>query len=1733
MSLYDELLDEINKKVTQNREEYESSQNKKTKSNSRRKAYNSAESTKLINNNVLPTRKQYTPNEHSHNINDLPVANEFRRQLEIGKRVEPQEESSLPVFIKKASDYLLPTPQKGVWIAKKIGTGIAQGTAGIGQSITTEVANNFKKGNEKSGNDLLKDIANSMTLNPIQNAGDMLQTLSSSIDPTKSWWENVASFGTNLVSGTMNQLPIKKQLNTLNQVVGKILPNNASDTVMAMNNAISKPLENLNQKLYEEGQQYDPITQTLGSTGQVVGNMAPAIATTAITKNPTAGLAAMGISAKGQATQEALNKGATLDQAIKIGDTKGAIEIGTEMLTGGVNIFGKGALDKIVERGINKRIKNEVVNFFVKKGVDFSGEVVEEVISDLLGTVIDKGTVDPEAKYTWEDFGDTAITTILSTMVLNVIGGGYTPKAYKENAQDILQTKKNNQNSQMVQNGNVEQVGPIANDQQTLYNNIESESGINGEIYSRTIGRDGRIENEIADQRGQTSDTTISQGDILEKFKENKQRSYEEFIEYANNNKIELDTVETEKLKQLANNLGINVTLFNGDGTNNYLGMTDKQNPNNVYIDINQKEIRGEDLLYHEFLHSRKRNNDSIYIDKIGPIEQDIVKNYNDIINNFIEEKGLDERYKNYPELIAEEIIADYTSKNLGNLEVDYNLPQFYIEAINEAVNEMTNNVKTNNTIKDIEITAPIAENLGSFSSQKNNKSIDFVSNDTNILPDTKKYLTDKRTKDKVSIKEVTDTFAQKLVNKGHYIDKLADKTGNQELKYKYDRTMNAFNEAQISIGERQIDSRGNVVGKSLLEVFKPSKDAKLSTEFQDYLANKHNISRDLVGKNIYGGEVTAPQSSQIVQQYEAKYPQFKEWAKDVSTYNDNNLQDLVKSGMVSRATYNNLKEMYGDYVPIYRDIVQTMQEFEDDRVGTNTLKRATQSGKQILSIEESMAEQTLSIKKAIRINEVGIELARTLGKDSIIESGINYDPIAIETLNGDVIEKATDGTNIFTIFQNGEMSHFKISDDIYSAFSKNTLQNKINNSKVAKALLTPVEKLSKIQRNLLTTYSIGFAFNNPIKDIQDAYFNTKYNSATFSKNYIKSLYNITTNGDWYQSYVNNGGTANTYFDYSKGLLPSNRNIAQRFVDKVKYVNEVLEQAPRLAEYISTIEHNGTISEALYNAADITTNFKRGGDITKVANKYGANFLNASVQGLDKLYRNITGQNGIKGYANVLVKATLLQVAPAILNGILLKDDKEYEDLPEYTKDNYYLIKMNDGKFFRIPKGRVSSVVGGIARRILETGEGKEVDWKSIVDTTINQLAPNNPLTDNILAPIVQARNNKAWYGGDIVSSRLQKLPTAEQYDEKTDSLSKFLGEKLNISPKKINYVLDQYSGGIGDIILPMMTPQAENNILEDKFTTDSIMKNKSVSKYYETVEELEKLKNSIKATDEDKLKYKYMTEISQDLSDLYNKKRETQNSTMKDEEKKKAVRNIQKQINSMVEERLENKESLKINGDVSKIGGSSYYKVTNTKTKQKEWNKVTEKEQTKNVNISLSTYASYKEKIAQETIKQRKSGTIKEDGSIKEKDKINILINSNYNQKEKQELYENYILSSTDKKYEIIKSTGLNINTYLKYKLANSNEEFSADKKDDGTVKGKSITNSAKDKRYNYIKNMDATYMQKAVLFGLEASPSKTDKATIVNYISSLEGKTNKEKLDMLSRFSWITIYKNGTFDF
>lgn len=971
-----------------------------------------------------------------------------------------------------------------------------------------------------------------------------------------------------------------------------------------------------------------------------------------------------------------------------------------------------------------------------------------------------------------------------------------------------------------------------------------------------------------------------------------------------------------------------------------------------------------------------------------------------------------------------------------------------------------------------------------------------------------KAKILEKYASDKYKFGDSLDILAQKFVNKGHYIDKLSEDAKNPELKFIYDRNLNSFAEGQYVIGVAQTDNNGKKIGKSINDIWKPIEEAKLTKEFSDYLVNMHNANTSERGKYIIGRDIGPTESSAIALELEQKHPEFKKYAKEIKEFNHNNLLNLKDAGMITQDTIDYIETMYPNYIPISRNYDGNSYVGDNEKTGAaGPLKRLKGGSTDIQPLKDGLAGQAIRIKRLINQNKLGQELAKTLVNAKVDENiDVEVAPSLLFELDT-LVDTDQKGNKYYTYFEDGKLQKLKINDKLYESLRPSE-RSKLESTLPVKAL----QKVTNLHRSLLTSDNPVFIATNFFKDIQDGAFNSKY-SKKFLKNYGKALNEIVTKGKYYESYMANGGMSNTYFEYDTGV----KKKGNKFVEKIRNANEVVEQLPRLSEFISTLEDGKSLNEALYNAAEITTNFKRGGDITKAINRNGANFLNASIQGLDKQFRNFSGKNGAKGYANLLVKATVMGVAPAVLNHMLLDDDDDYEKLPESTKDLYYLFKYGDGKFIRIPKGRVLSIFGSAGRRTLETAEGEKDSWKGFKDTVVNQIAPNNPLEDNILAPVIAVKNNKTWYGGDLVSSRLQKELPKNQYDETTDNLSKWLGAKLNVSPKKINYLIDQYSGGIGDVLLPEITPQAKKNVIVDKFTTDSVLKNKNVGKFYETLEKQTQIANDSFATDEDQLQLKYLNSVSKEMGDLYKEKRKIQMSNISNKEKTAKVREIQEKINTLAEKGLSNYNTGIKTKNSYKAGGENYYKDG-----KGEWQKLDDDEL--KGGLSVDTYADYKQKVYKETQSKRESGKLTKTQNLKDKDKLEILLNSNYSSKEKSAIYENYILSSTNTTYPLLKKSGIDIDEYMKY----LQQDFKSEKKDNGTTSGKTVAGSAKRKTYEYVNSMNISYEQKLLLLGTQYKLNNAERTKLYNYVKTLD-YSQEEMQKVFEKLQGFTVYKDG----
>ena len=147
-----------------------------------------------------------------------------------------------------------------------------------------------------------------------------------------------------------------------------------------------------------------------------------------------------------------------------------------------------------------------------------------------------------------------------------------------------------------------------------------------------------------------------------------------------------------------------------------------------------------------------------------------------------------------------------------------------------------------------------------------------------------------------------------------------------------------------------------------------------------------------------------------------------------------------------------------------------------------------------------------------------------------------------------------------------------------------------------------------------------------------------------------------------------------------------------------------------------------------------------------------------------------------------------------------------------------------------------------------------------------------------------------------------------------------------------------------------------------------------------------------------------------------------------------------------------------------------------------------------------------------------------KTEGMKKDNEKINVLVNANYTDKEKTAIYENYILSSTNTTYPLLKKSGIDIDEYMKY----LQQDFKSEKKDNGTTSGKTVAGSAKRKTYKYVNSMNISYEQKLLLLGTQYKLNNAERTKLYNYVKTLD-YSQEEMQKVFEKLQGFTVYKDG----
>lgn len=918
-----------------------------------------------------------------------------------------------------------------------------------------------------------------------------------------------------------------------------------------------------------------------------------------------------------------------------------------------------------------------------------------------------------------------------------------------------------------------------------------------------------------------------------------------------------------------------------------------------------------------------------------------------------------------------------------------------------------------------------------------------------------------------------------------HNVDRMSLVRPDSTAKMEAEENLRKFlqeNPDVAQMTEARLRKRAEDIDPDVAELARELLRLKREVDKADRLGNKP----------VFSFEVTAEMSRERAAQLLREHPEFSTYQKQVREYIHNLMQYRVDSGLMTQQDMDFLEKYYPNYVPTFRRTERTpsTKDRRNVRIG-KTVGRAEGGNQKLVPLHEALGRQTMSVVREGSKNRFGERLLETWqrsGADSRVRKYLldakEYDAdFSLDTFDG--ADPTPKKENTFTVYKDGKQWEMQVDPTMFDAVKALSPDTKESN-----VVVKAIRAGNNLFKALVTGYNPTFVVRNTVRDLQTAGLYSRDGKA-FLENYPLALREIKRDGAYWKQYKALGGSFSSVFDYQTGTVQEPNGKVAKLAARMEALNMAMEQAPRLAEFMSVVKAGDgsmeNLMDAIHAAADVTVNFGRAGTLGKVLNANFVPFLNPGIQGFDKMIRRVTETKGAKQWSSLVVRAAALGIAPTLLNALLYDDDDEWEDLKDSDKDTNYLFKIKDGLWLKIPKGRELSILGMTADRVKDIVNGEDVDWRDFITTVGNQVAPSNPLRSNILAAWFDtdlfdpSSPGRTWYGGDIENQRLRNYAPGERYDSSTDVFSKWVGKQLGLSPKKINYLLDQYSGVVGDFLLPLLTPQAERDPFSKAFTVDSVNSNRLSGDFYDTAEQLTYAANGGDSTA--KAASRFWNKQQKACSDLYAQIREIEESDLSDKKKKQKVKEVKTILNGIQKNALATLETYE--GTVEKyLKGSGEedvdlaYREANRECFGAEYAlQVYNKdvyEKAKNAAAGGVSYEDYYTYYFETKAFQSSGGV-----SVATQ-KMRWLEASDFDDETKAEIYFADLASDSDltKQAELESSSGLTAVEYWEYKMATNGIQA------DRTENGKTIAGSKKQKVLAAIDGLDITKEQKTALY-------------------------------------------------
>ena len=631
---------------------------------------------------------------------------------------------------------------------------------------------------------------------------------------------------------------------------------------------------------------------------------------------------------------------------------------------------------------------------------------------------------------------------------------------------------------------------------------------------------------------------------------------------------------------------------------------------------------------------------------------------------------------------------------------------------------------------------------------------------------------------------------------------------------------------------------KGKTIERGFLEVMAPLNNDKLHGNLERLA---HRYAMAVRGERLNAeGKLTpvAPGELAILKAEIQKYrnpetgrPVIEEWYEMWQDYNSYIVKFLRDTGVVDESGAE-LWLKQADYVPFYREDNQGNLVHPKVFGGLHTAS-------QFKSVGKSSEDLNIDMVTAIVNN---IDAAIAMGMKNVAQQRVIRDQINIGLAS--ILKKGE------TVGDRNSVS-FKIAGKRYTAIIEDPLiyQSMLPSNEIGMDNL--FGKMLRIPASILRELIIrdpGYMVANMFRDTLSTYVTTGaevvplWGTAKGFAGDIQKLRNLGVLGG-YDLRLDKFGVRKFYDKEAKrmGMVAGLNwiNPISTAWDLMGRISERSEAATRLAVYEDVLKRTGNQVEAQYQALSVMNYGRRGNNALFRALTAVVPFLNARVQGLDKLYQAGTGRVGAqyktdtagnvipdaqrrKNFARFVYRAGIITAVSAMYYA-MVSDDDEYLNASPEIRDNYYILPIMKGDIesgkpglsARLPiPFEVGILFKVIPERLLAGiyGDDTSKDFKDSMRRAVVSTLGINPTPQAVL-PIAEMLVNKDFYSGrPIVPTYMENLLPEQQTTFYTNQLAEGVANSIGASPMKIQHLMQGYGGTLGGYFLQAVDSMAREN---------------------------------------------------------------------------------------------------------------------------------------------------------------------------------------------------------------------------------------------------------------------------------------------------------------------------------